>query len=377
MKRVIFVVALAAVWFSGGQAHAYPQFQLAYDQTCTGCHISPAGGRLLNENGLGVAESNALFTDKPEVMYGAFKLPKWFNLGGDFRSATGYMHTPTNILTFFPMQYELYTGFTSGSFSLHVNAGPRPAQEGNENATRVWSREHYVMWEQKPGESSGGLFVRLGRFMPVYGLRLAEHPTYTRQYGNTRLYSETYGLHVAVVQQKYEAHLTGFIKDPLIDPVDHSSGAMAYMEVRPRETIAIGAEGMYKKSLDDSSFGGGVTGKLYVPEANLLLQAEVQYVNQLIDKSKLNAAGGAPLHVIGYLMGSLSLKSWLMLDIGLGHYDSNIRIKDLDRDCADVNLHLFLDSHLELVLMNRVEMLALGNGGPTSGWTLFQLHYRL
>jgi hypothetical protein len=213
--------------------------------------------------------------------------------------------------------------------------------------------------------------------MPVYGLRLAEHPTYTRQYGNTRLYSETYGLHVAVVQQKFEAHITGFIKDPLIDPVDHSSGVMGYTEVRPRETIAIGVEGMYKRSVDDSSFGGGVTGKLYVPEVNLLLQAEVQYVNQLIAKSSLNAAGGAPLHLIGTLMGTLTLKPWLMLDIGLNHYDSNIRIKDLDRDAADVNLHLFLDSHLELVLMNRVEMLALGNGGPTSGWTLLQLHYRL
>ncbi|MEO7094909.1 MAG: hypothetical protein ABI175_16740 [Polyangiales bacterium] len=376
MKRVVFVVALAAVWLSGGQAHAYPQFQLAYDVTCTGCHISPAGGNLLNENGLGVAEANALFPDKPEVMYGAFKLPSWFNLGGDFRSATGYMHTPTNILTFFPMQYELYAAVTKGSFSLHVNAGPRPAQEGNENATRVWSREHYVMWESNPGETSG-IYARVGRFMPVYGLRLAEHPAYNRQYGHTRLYGETYGVHVAVVSPKYEAHLTGFIKDPLIDPVDQSSGAMAYLEFRPTEVISVGAEGMFKKSVDDQSFGGGITAKYFVPAAKLLIQAEFQYTNQLIDKSGTNAAGGAPLHLLGFVMGSISFKPWLMLDIGLGHYDSNIRIKDLDRDAADVNLHLFLDSHTELVLMNRIEMLALGNGGPTSGWTLFQLHYRL
>ncbi len=376
MKRLIFVIALATAWLSSGQAHAYPQFQLAYDQTCTGCHISPAGGNLLNENGLAVAEANALFPDQPEVMYNALKLPRWFSLGGDFRSGTGYMHTPTNILTFFPMQYELYAAVTSGSFSVHVNAGPRPAQVGNENATRVWSREHYVMWEQNPGENAG-LYARVGRFMPVYGLRLAEHPAYTRQYGNTRLYADTYGLHVALIQPKYEAHLTGFIKDPLIDPVDHSSGGMAYVEVRPKETLAIGAEGMFKKSVDDQSFGGGLTAKLHVPEAKLLLQAELQYVNQLIDKSGTNAAGGAPLHLLGYLMGSVSLKPWLLLDVGVGHYDSNIRIKDLDRDCADINLHLFLDSHLEFVLMNRVEMLALGNGGPTSGWTLFQIHYRL
>lgn len=376
MKRVVFAVALAVVWFSAGKAHAYPQFQLTYDVTCTSCHTSPSGGGLLNENGLGVAEANALFPDKPEVMYGAFKLPSWLNFGGEFRSGTGYMHTPTNILTFFPMVYELQAAVTKGHFSVNVNVGPRPAQEGNENATRVWSREHYVMWQSNPGEN-GGIYARLGRFMPVYGLRLAEHPAYNRQYGETRLYSETYGLHLAVIQPKYEAHLTGFIKDPLIDPVDHSSGAMAYIEVRPQEQLALGIEGMYKKSVDDQRFGGGITAKYAIPSLNLLLQGEFQYINQLIDKSGLNAAGGAPLHLLGFVMASVSVKPWLLIDLGLGHYDSNIRIKDLDRNAADLNIHLFLDSHLELVLMNRVEALALGNGGPTTGWSLLQLHYRL
>ncbi len=379
MSRVVFVVvvALGVIGLAAGSAHAYPQYQLAYDQTCTGCHLSPAGGGLLNENGLNVAESNALYTDKPDVMYGAFKLPSWLALGGEFRSGTGYMHTPTNILTFFPMIYELQAAVTTGSFSVHVNGGPRPAQVGNENATRVWSREHYVMWTQNPGETDGGLYVRAGRFMPVYGLRLAEHPAYNRQYGHTRLYSETYGLHVALVKQKFEAHLTGFVKDPLIDPVDHSSGAMAYAEVRPSEQLAIGAEGMYKHSVDDQKFGGGITAKYYIPDLNLQLSGEFQYTNQLIAKSSTNAAGGAPLQIMGFLMGSLTIKPWLLLDLALNHYDSNIRIKDLDRDAVDLNLHIFLDSHTELVLMNRVETMALGKGGPTSGWALLGIHYRL
>lgn len=377
MKRASVAIVLAVMWFAAGSAQAYPQYQLSYDVTCTGCHVSPSGGGLLNENGLGVAEANALFTDRPQVMYGAFKLPSWLNLGGEFRSGTGYMHTPTNILTFFPMIYELQAEVTKGSFSVHVNAGPRPAQVDNENATRVWSREHYLMWAQNPGEASGGLYVRLGRFMPVYGLRLADHPAYNRQYGNTRLYSETYGLHAALIQPKFEAHVTGFIKDPLIDPVDHGSGAMAYVEVRPLETLALGAEGMYKHTADDQRFGGGLTAKYYVPDLKLLLQAEFQYTNQLIAKSPTNAAGGAPLHLLGFVMGTVQFKPWLMLDLALNHYDSNIRIKDLDRDAVDANLHIFLDSHVELVLMNRVETMALGKGGPTSGWSLLQIHYRL
>ena len=43
----------AALTLVGGTAHAYPQFQMSRDQTCTGCHLSPSGGGLLNENGLG------------------------------------------------------------------------------------------------------------------------------------------------------------------------------------------------------------------------------------------------------------------------------------------------------------------------------------
>ena len=159
------------------RADAYPQFQLSHEQTCTGCHISPAGGALLNENGLAVADSMAQFSTAPEFFYDAFKTPAWLTLGGDLRSASGFIATPEKVLAYFPMQIEAYANF-----------GPRPSQFGNEAATYVWSREHYVMWQQEAG-SSEGLFILGGRFKPVFGLRLAEHPVYTRRYGGTPLFS--------------------------------------------------------------------------------------------------------------------------------------------------------------------------------------------
>ena len=357
-------------------AAAYPQLVLNYDQTCTGCHLSPAGGNLLNENGLSVAENMSQFGTAPEFFYGKLGTPSWLTLGGDLRGASGYIQSPTRVLTSFPMQIEAYASAIFGQFTVHVNVGTRPTEYGNEAATSVWAREHYVMWQQKPGEGTG-VFVRAGRFMPVYGLRLAEHTTYIRQYGGTQLYSDTYGVHAAYIQPEYEAHLTGFIRDPLIDSIEHANGVMAYAEVRPTEHLALGAEGMFKRTPDDSQFGGGVTGRVYVPAAKLVVQGEVQYVNQLIDKSPTNAAGGAPLRLVAYLLGTFSLKDYLMLDVGLGHYDSNFRIKDLDRDCVDLNLHWFATSHIELLLTNRYETLAFGNGGPAGAYSMVQLHYRL
>ncbi|HEY5936331.1 MAG TPA: hypothetical protein VIU61_16885, partial [Kofleriaceae bacterium] len=134
MKPAVVVAVLVAL---AGVAEAYPQFQLARDQTCTSCHLSPAGGNLLNENGLLVSEAMSQFGTAPEFMYGKIPTPAWLTLGGDLRGATGYLQTPEKVLAAFPMQIELYAALTFGNFSIHANFGPRPATVGNESATRV------------------------------------------------------------------------------------------------------------------------------------------------------------------------------------------------------------------------------------------------
>ena len=74
----------------------------------------------------------------------------------------------------------------------------------------------------------------------------------------------------------------------------------------------------------------------------------------------------------------------MWLDVGLGHYDENIRIEGLDRDALDVNLHWLTTSHIELLLTTRLELINEGrtqpNGigaAPTGGYALLQAHYRL
>ncbi|HVK88599.1 MAG TPA: hypothetical protein VM513_30985 [Kofleriaceae bacterium] len=374
MSRALLVLAI--VLAGAGVAHAYPQFQLSIDQTCTGCHISPSGGGLLNENGLYNAEAISTFGTAPEFLNGLVETPSWLTLGGHFRGSTGFISTPEKVLATFPMQGELYASAKLGAFRVNVTGGIRPTQEDNRAATTVWSREHYVMWQSKPDENEG-IYVRAGRFMPVFGLRVAEHPTYVRRYGGTQLFSETYGLSAAYVSPKWEAHATAFIKDPLIDPVVHDNGGALYAEARLGERLALGVEGMVRRSDSATRYHTGVTGKYYVPAANLLLQAELQYAPQTFDVTDLNPAGGNPRGIVGALLASFMLPRGLMLDVGLGHYDRNYKAPDLDRDNVDVNLHWFATSHLELVLNTRYETLAFGSGGRSGGYALFQLHYRL
>ena len=370
-------VAIIVLLLASRRAEAYPQYQLSRDQTCSGCHLSPSGGGLLGENGYNVAEAGSQFGTAPEFMYGKLPMPNWLALGGDLRGAVGYIHTPDDVVTGFPMQADLYVHATYKGFSLQLTGGVRPAQWILHNGTpgvleRLWSREHYVMWQQHEG-ASDGLYVRVGRFMPVFGLRFVEHLDETRRYGGAPLYGETYAAAVEYVTPAWEAHVTCFIEDPLIDPVVHDSGAAGYVEVRPTPRLAVGGEAMVTTSDGLARVRTGATGKLYFPAAEVLVQAELQFVHQQVN------GPGAPNQLVGYLMGSKFFGSAVLLDVGLGHYDENVAIAGLDRDAVDVNLHWFMTSHFELVWQNRIAGIGIGasTGGPTGGWSLLHGHYRL
>lgn len=369
MRALYIIVVTAVLAIAGGRADAYPQFQLSRDQTCLSCHVEPNGGGLLNENGINVAESMSAFGTNPEFLHGAVKPPDWLQLGGDFRAMGGYMQAPQRYLVSFPMQADIYAQATYKNFAGHVTLGMRPRQEGNEAATWVWPREYYAQWEQEPGGFEGA-FVRVGQLMPVFGLRFAEHPIYTRRYGGTQLFSETWSVSGSYVKARYEAHVTGFIENPTLDPVRRSSGGAAYGELRLDDKTQVGAGGMAEISDFDSKFRGTLTAKRYFPGGDILLQGEAQLINP-------HVAGYGYLQLASYVMATYFAPFGLMFDIGWGHFDENLRISQLDRDSLDLNIHWFTTSHLELVLVNRAEFIAWGQGGPTGAVAMLQVHYRL
>jgi hypothetical protein len=94
-------------------------------------------------------------------------------------------------------------------------------------------------------------------------------------------------------------------------------------------------------------------------------------MNQLIQPR------GAPKQVIAYLAASKLVSPAYMIDLGLNFFDENIQITRLHREAADLNVHWFATSHIEAIFTGRFEMLAFGKAGPSAGYALAQLHYRL
>jgi len=59
MRSSLFLLAAIVAAAAPRVAAAYPQYQLDSDKTCTGCHLAPDGGGILNENGTNTAEATA------------------------------------------------------------------------------------------------------------------------------------------------------------------------------------------------------------------------------------------------------------------------------------------------------------------------------
>jgi hypothetical protein len=127
----------------------------------------------------------------------------------------------------------------------------------------------------------------------------------------------------------------------------------------------------YANGDEDVRTHGGVNGKLWLEGPALLFQAEAQYVRQNLE------VGPTRNQLVGYLMTTWFPHKAYMLNVGLGHYDQDVKVADVDRDTVEVNLHWFPKPHFELVLMGRLQTIGFGSGGPNSGYGLLQFHYRL
>ncbi len=361
---------LAAALLAAPAAHAYPQYTLSRQSTCSACHVSPAGGGILDGMGSITAEDDSTFGGDGGFLEGKVTLPEWLKVGGDFRVAGGGSDNGGGFGgAFFPMQLEAYAAVTKGDFTAYATVGMGPINE-DDAIEILQTREHWVMWKPQ-SEELAGLYVRAGRFMPVYGLRLAEHPFYVRRYGGTQLFGETYGASAGWVSDSVEAHFTAFVKDPIRTPQERSNGAAVYAEKRVGERFAIGAQARFADSSDERRMQGGLTAKLWLEPANLLFQAEGGYTRQKID------GGPGRNQLVGQLLATWFFKPGFFLDVGLGQYDSDISLADQDRTAIDVNLHWFPWAHGEVLLTNRFQTIGFGNGGDSSGFTLLQFHYRL
>jgi hypothetical protein len=182
--RRIASVALAALFLlsAAGRTAAEPIFLSRQYVRCTGCHFSPTGGGLLTPYGRSLSQEELSTFGKSrgsgppgreqEFLFGALGdalnpvsvgAELWpAHLGVD---AAGFSSTRN-----FLMNADVTVAFRQANWTAYGELG-RQLRGGD---TRIASFEHWL------GYQARHLGARAGRFLPAYGVRFADHTSFTR-----------------------------------------------------------------------------------------------------------------------------------------------------------------------------------------------------
>lgn len=174
--RALVIGALAAIWAT--DSSAFPELiRHGYD-SCTTCHVSPAGGGALTPYGRGISEAVlSTWANEGEGNPGHGALPPppdWLMVGGDIRSVEVATKTDdAQTYTFVPMQADA---------ELAVKIPQLPgitvdASVGEYGPDRqVQYRRNYIK-----ADVDKHLSLRVGHFTPAFGVNLPDHTTLTRE----------------------------------------------------------------------------------------------------------------------------------------------------------------------------------------------------
>lgn len=181
-------------------AAAEPAFLSRQYARCTNCHYSPTGGGLLTPYGRSLSREELSTFGRSggaspsgrehEFLYGASgDALRPVSLGIDLRPAhlnvDAFGSTTTRT---FLMNAELAAGLQHGGWTFYGSVSRQPVGDDS----RVASFEHWISYQ-----TARGLGVRAGRFLPAYGVKLADHTSYNRSLLDLQNDDQVYALELS------------------------------------------------------------------------------------------------------------------------------------------------------------------------------------
>lgn len=172
---LLFLILALYSW----KAQAFPELIRYQYNNCTACHVAPSGGGLLTSYGRSLS-SEVLSTWGSEKEAGFLhgmvdreSLEQWLLVGGDIRGVQ--VHKENSVLKtgrFIKMQADLSLGLSREKWALVTSIG-----ELYEDDWNSYSTSYYGML--KPNDE---LSLRVGRFMPQYGVYSKDHIAFVRSF---------------------------------------------------------------------------------------------------------------------------------------------------------------------------------------------------
>jgi len=181
LLRYLSILALVGL---ARPSSAEIQFLAKQYTRCAACHYNPSGGSLLTPYGRSLSREEISTwgrSAEEEVGAGTEEHSLYGLLGAGTRPLdVGIDLRPTRLeissshfemTRDFLMRADVQVAFRKDRWTAYAEVGRQPT----EPATFI-SREHWLMYQE-----DDGLGVKVGRFLPAFGLRLAEHTALNRR----------------------------------------------------------------------------------------------------------------------------------------------------------------------------------------------------
>lgn len=212
MRLFLILISLS---FLSLQAFSFPEMIRHGYINCTACHVSPSGGGLMTTYGRSISKevlSRWGAEGEENVLHGAIQnesVINWingsqdvgFNVGGNVRYIQQYLNSDVMERgRFFAMQRDLELAFKWNQWIVASTFGYRYFPNESD---KFETRRYFLMYQ--PNEY---VSFRAGRFLPIYGLMIADHYTDIRRGLQFDQGQERDNFEVNLIKDSWSASLT-------------------------------------------------------------------------------------------------------------------------------------------------------------------------
>ncbi len=252
---------------------AEPTFLARQYTRCSTCHYSPTGGGLLTPYGRSLSREElsttgrraapesggtAGITGEEAFLWGALgdKLGP-VQLGLELRpSHLRYSVAGTETSRNLFMNADLIAAFRKNGWTAYGEIGRQP-----ETAVEEAKVDSYEYWVARQPER--GIGFRVGRFLPAYGVRFADHTAYNRSLLGFEQYDQIYGVEVSQTADRYLVQLSA--GPGRADSIIDDDGGQAFtasgrfqFDINPRAVLVGSAVYRDASDVEEKNGSGGI-----------------------------------------------------------------------------------------------------------------------
>ena len=257
LSALIFFSIIFGPSLMATRAHAFPEMIRYGYVNCNSCHVSLNGGGVLTDYGRELSREELAVWKNPDekskehlAAYGVLAetpIQKYLKVGGDLRALYLYKATPkfSQGQTYF-MQGDLEAAFVKDQWTMVGAAGVEEPVPASNPQLQFVSRRHYVQYSIDDRWN-----VRVGRFVPSYGINTADHVAITRSRLMLGYGLETYNLEVSRISEQWNFFVTGTLGRTMQmenQTFYLDSGVSGQVAYAPTEKMKIGVNAWYGKN---------------------------------------------------------------------------------------------------------------------------------